>query len=72
MAALFPFVTLMFLIGLSFNVTLKTMVQKAQESAVFGVATTAGATSKGMRSWIEKRDRTTLEKIRALTPRSHI
>jgi len=67
--AFFPVVLLIFLLGLSFNITRKTMVQKAQESAVFGVATTASNTSRGIRAWIARLDRSTLDKIKEMTPK---
>lgn len=70
--AFFPAVLLIFLLGLSFNITRKTMVQKAQESAVFGVASTASHTSRGIRAWIARLDRSTLDKIKALTPKGRL
>jgi len=70
LVAFFPAVLLLFLLGLSFNVTRKTMVQKTQETAVFQMAASAGTSSRGVRAWITKLDRRTLEKIRQLTPRA--
>lgn len=68
--AFFPVVVLLFLLGLSFNVTRKTMVQKTQETAVFQMATSASSTSRGIRALITKLDRKTLDAIRNLTPRA--
>lgn len=70
MIAFFPVVLVLFLLGLSFNITRKTMVQKTQESAIFQTMTAASSTSRGIRAWIEKVDRWTLEKIKALNPKS--
>lgn len=70
LVAFFPFFLLLFLLGLSFNVTRKTMVQKAQESAIFEMATTASNTNRGIRAWVARLDKLTLQKIRDLTPRS--
>lgn len=70
LVAFFPVVLLVFLLGLSFNITRKTMVEKAQESAVFEMAATAGKSSRGVRAWIEKLDKWTLRRIRSLTPRA--
>ena len=67
--AFFPFFLVLFVLGLSFNVTRKTMVQKAQESAIFEVASTASNTNRGVRAWIRKLDKITLQRIRDLTPR---
>jgi len=69
--AFFPVVVLLFLLGLSFNVTRKTMVQKTQETAVFQMATSASSTSRGIKAWITKLDRKTLDSIRRLTPRAN-
>jgi len=68
--AFFPVGLLLFFMGLSFNLTRKTMVQKTQESAIFKAATTASTTSRGVRAWIEKLDKLTLKKIRDLTPKA--
>lgn len=68
--AFFPVVLVLFLLGLSFNVTRKTMVQKTQETAIFQMATTATNNSKGIRAWIARLDQRTLESIRELTPRA--
>ena len=68
--AFFPVGLVLFFLGLSFNITRKTMVQKTQESAIFKAATTASNTSRGIRGWIEKLDKQTLQKIRDLTPRA--
>ncbi len=67
--AFFPVVLLLFLLGLSFNVTRKTMVQKTQETAVFQTVTVAGSSSKGIRSWMSRLDRWALEKIKEVTPK---
>ena len=70
MIAFFPLVALLFLLGLSFNVTRKTMVQKTQETAVFKMATSASVANHGLKAWINRLDRKTLDKIRDLTPRA--
>lgn len=68
--AFFPIGLLLFLLGLSFNVTRKTMVQKTQETAIFKAAATASNTSRGIRAWLGRLDRRTLDRIRDLTPRA--
>jgi len=67
--AFFPIVLLLFLLGLSFNVTRKTMVQKTQETAIFQTVTAATNTSKGARSWVSRLDRWALGKIKEITPK---
>lgn len=67
--AFFPVIIVLFLLGLSFNVTRKTMVQKAQESAIFEVASSASNTNRGIRAWVARIDKATLQRIRDLTPR---
>ncbi|MBX2847037.1 MAG: hypothetical protein KTR16_01860 [Acidiferrobacterales bacterium] len=66
--AFFPAGLVLFFLGLSFNITRKTMVQKTQESAIFKAATTASNTNKGIRGWIQRLDKLTLKRIRDLTP----
>lgn len=68
--AYFPFIALLFLLGLSFNVTRKTMVLKTQETAAFQIATSASTANRGLKAWIIRFDRKTLDKIRNLTPRA--
>ena len=68
--AFFPIFLVLFLLGLSFNVTRKTMVQKAQESALFEMAATATTQNRGLRGWIARIDKLTLQRIRDLTPRA--
>jgi len=65
--AFFPIVILLFLLGLSFNVTRKTMVKKTQETALFKTAVSAGNSSKGIQAWIARLDHKILEQIKALT-----
>ena len=65
--AFFPVVIVLFLLGLSFNVTRKTMVQKTQETALFQTVVSAQNSSKGARAWIAGLDKKVLEKIKALT-----
>ena len=65
--AFFPVVILLFLLGLSFNVTRKTMVKKTQETALFKTAVSAGNSSKGIRAWIAQLDNKVLEQIKTLT-----
>lgn len=69
LVAFFPIILLLFLLGLSFNVTRKTMVQKTQETAVFQTVTVASNTSRGVRSWMSRLDRWALAKIKELTPK---
>jgi len=65
--AFFPIVLLLFLLGLSFNITRKTMVQKTQESAIFQTMTAASSSTSGLRASIAKLDRWALEKIKMLS-----
>lgn len=65
--AFFPVVILLFLLGLSFKVTRKTMVQKTQETALFKTAVSASNSSNGIRAWVARLDRRVLEQIKALT-----
>jgi len=67
--AFFPAVLLLFLLGLSFNLTRKTMVQKTQETAISKTMTAASSTSKGIRAKIANLDLWTLEKIKSLNPK---
>lgn len=66
LVAFFPVVLVLFLLGLSFNVTRKTMVKKAQESAIFGAATSASKSSKGIRAWLRRLDQNILKQIKQL------
>ncbi|MBX2836781.1 MAG: hypothetical protein KTR35_07995 [Gammaproteobacteria bacterium] len=70
LVAFFPVVMLLFLLGLSFNVTRKTMVEKTQETAIFKVAKTAGNKSTGIRAWVTRLDQKTLQKIQLLSGRA--
>jgi len=65
--AFFPVCLLLFLLGLSFNVTRKTIVQKTQETALVKMATSATSKNQGIRGLIAKADRITLEKIKQLS-----
>jgi len=65
--AFFPIVIVLFLLGLSFNVTRKTMVQKTQETAVFKTAMTAGHSNTGLSAWVDRVDRWVLHRIKRLT-----
>lgn len=65
--AFFPVVILLFLLGLSFNVTRKTMVQKTQETALFQTVVSAQKSNKGVRAWMANLDNKVLEKIKTLT-----
>ena len=67
--AYFPFLALLFLLGLSFNATRKTMVLKTQETAAFQIATSASAANRGLKAWLIRFDRKTLDKIRQLSSR---
>ncbi len=65
--AFFPIVIVLFLLGLSFNVTRKTIVQKTQETAVFKTAVNASTSSRGIKAWVERLDRIVLDKIKSIT-----
>ena len=65
--AFFPAVVVLFFLGLSFNVTRKTMVHKTQETAVFKMAANASKTSIGIRDWLNGLDQATLKRIQLLT-----
>jgi len=67
--AFFPVGLLVFLLGLSFDLTRKTMVQKTQETAIFKMATSASQTSRGIRAWISRLDQWTIVKIQQLSPK---
>lgn len=66
LVAFFPVVIILFLSGLSFNVTRKTMVKKAQESAIFSAATSASKSNRGIRAWLRRLDENILKQIKAL------
>jgi len=70
LVAFFPVVLTFFILGLSFNITRKTMVEKTQETAIFKVATTAGNKNTGIRSWVTRLDQKTLRKIQVLSGRA--
>lgn len=70
LVAFFPVVLMLFVLGLSFNVTRKTMVQKAQESAMFEVANTAHKSSKSFRYKVSQLDSWVLKKLQELAPRA--
>jgi sensor histidine kinase regulating citrate/malate metabolism len=72
MIAFFPVAVVLFLLGLSFNITRKTMVQKTQESAIFQAATSASKANRGIRAWIKRLDKSTLQKIRDLRPTKEV
>lgn len=64
LVAFFPIALTLFILGLSFNITRKTMVQKTQEAAMVKVATTASQQSRGAKAWIERLDRKIIAKIK--------
>lgn len=64
--AFFPVVIVLFFLGLSFNVTRKTIVQKTQETAIFKTAVNASNSSRGVRAWVTKLDKMVLAQIKAL------
>jgi len=64
--AFFPIVVILFLLGLSFNVTRKTVVQKTQETAIFKTAISASNSSRGIRAWVARLDQKVLRKIKEL------
>ena len=65
--AFFPAVLLLAFLGLSFNVTRKTMVQRTQETALFKMAASAGNRNNSFRAWVTRLDMITLQKIRAMS-----
>ena len=67
--AFFPLGLLFFFLGLSFDITRKTMVRKTQETAIFKAAATAGKSSLGIREWLQKIDALTIQKIQDLAPK---
>lgn len=67
--AFFPVLLILFLLGLSFNITRKTVVQKTQETAIFQTAISASTGSRGVSKWISRLDRAVLKRIKDLTPR---
>lgn len=67
LVAFFPFCLVLFLLGLSFNVTRKTIVQKTQETALVKMATNASNKNKGIRGFITRLDKKTLDKIKSLS-----
>jgi len=69
--AFFPIVILLFFMGLSFNVTRKTMVQRAQESALFEVANSAHRANRGVRARVRQLDKWLLKKIRESSPKNN-
>lgn len=62
--AFFPIGLVLFLLGLSFNVTRKTIVQKTQEAAIIKAAESASNKSRGIRFLINRIDLGVLEKIK--------
>jgi len=67
LVAFFPIVLLLFLLGLSFNLTRKTMVEKTQETAIFKTAVSATNSSRGIRAWVVRMDSIILERIKLLS-----
>ncbi|MGU9957280.1 MAG: hypothetical protein ACNYPI_06520 [Arenicellales bacterium WSBS_2016_MAG_OTU3] len=65
--AFFPVAILLFFLGLSFNITRKTMVQKTQEAAIFKMATKASIKNHGVRAWVSRLDEWALLKIQEAT-----
>jgi len=63
--AFFPIAIVIFMMGLSFNITRKTMVQKTQEAAMVKVATSASQRSLSIISAIAKLDGSIIKKIKA-------
>ncbi|MEM7194203.1 MAG: hypothetical protein AAF402_04580, partial [Pseudomonadota bacterium] len=61
--AFFPFGLIFFMLGLSFQITRKTMVQKTQETAIFKMASTASRSSLNIRERIKRVDTWVLERI---------
>jgi hypothetical protein len=64
--AFFPIVVALCLLGLSFTITRKTMVQKTQEAAMIKVATSATQKSSGFTHIIATLDQKTLIKIKEI------
>ena len=65
--AFFPIVLILFLLGLSFNITRKTMVKKTQETAIFQSAVSASNSSRGIRVWLSRLDQKILQEIKSIT-----
>ena len=68
--AFFPVVLVLFIVGLSFNVTRRTLVQKTQETAIFKAAANASAASRGIRAGMARLDQITLQRIQKMTMRN--
>ncbi len=64
--AFFPIVLLIFILGLSFNMTRKTLIQKTQETAMAKMAASASTQSKGLNALIERVDHKIVKKIKQL------
>ncbi len=64
--AFLPLGLLIFLLGLSFNLTRKTIVQKTQEAAVVKMAETASEKSRGITNILNRFDRRIIKKIKQL------
>lgn len=64
--AFFPLVVVLFILGLSFNITRKTMVTQAQGGMVLKTAKAATSKNKGLTSWFKRIDQVTLAKIKQL------
>ncbi len=64
MAAFFPIIILLFLLGMSFNITRKTIVRKTQEAAMVKIATNASQKSLNVMSVIIKADSKIIHRIK--------
>ena len=64
----FPFFALFYVLGLSFNLTRKTMVQKSKETAVDQMKLSQSIENKGLKAWLIWLDHKILDKIRGLSP----
>jgi len=72
LVAFLPLVLVLFFLGLSFNITRKTMVHKTQEAAMIKLAATASTKNHGIRAKIEEIDKKTLASIRKISAKKCI
>ncbi len=65
--AFLPVLLVLMLLGFSFQVTRKTMVQKSQEAMALKTARSAAIKSSGLSAWLKKIDQKAIQKIRQIT-----
>ncbi len=71
LVAFLPLILTLFLLGLSFNITRKTMVHKTQEAAMVKIAATASIKNHGIRAKLQEIDKKTLESIRKISAKEN-